>query len=106
VLTGREGLLSLAHPHHAARAELLLTTAGLHLAGGGLLALLLCAAGLRGVEALFGDWAALTAALLPAIPQTRSLIAPLFCVPLATSGALSAERPQTPESTHPRTTLR
>lgn len=98
--------LSIGYSHRAARAELLLTAAGLHLAGAGLLALLLCAAGLRGVDALFGDWAALAVALLPWLARTRALIAPLFRVPFTANGAPSAERPQMAGHAHHEPTLR
>jgi hypothetical protein len=79
-----------AHP--AVHIERLLTTAGVHLAGAALLALLLCAAGLRSVDTLFGDWAVLAAALLPAMPRTSSFIAPLFQVPFTASGAAVGQK--------------
>lgn len=60
------------------RLEHLATTAGLTLAGAGLLTLLLCATGLRGMNTLFADWALLAVAATPASHHAWLRLAPLF----------------------------
>ncbi len=63
------------------RLEHLATTAGLTLAGAGLLTLLLCAAGLLDLNTLFADWALLAGALAPASHFAWRRLAPLFWRP-------------------------
>jgi hypothetical protein len=64
-----------------ARLEHRATAAGLALAGAALLALLLCAVGLRSAAQMPLDWAVLALALAPATRRAGALIAPLFRVP-------------------------
>ena len=71
-------MLPKYHPPMWVRLERLITTAGLNLAGSGLLAMLLCAAGLRGTGTLFADWGVLASSLAPAAGLTWRRLAPLF----------------------------
>jgi hypothetical protein len=68
-----------------ARLEHRATAAGLALAGAALLALLLCAFGLRSAGQMPLDWALLALALSPATRRAAALIAPLFWSPAASA---------------------
>lgn len=74
------------------RLEHLATTAGLTLAGAGLLTLLLCAAGLRGMDTLFADWAVLAGAATPASHHAWRRLAPLFWSPRPAHETSMSER--------------
>jgi len=67
--------------HLSVRLEHLATTVGLTLACAGMLALLVCAAGMRGTNNLFTDWALLSLALAPASQRAWHHLSPLFWKP-------------------------